>query len=261
MGRIRSTAACVVIAFFAASVIVPSASASPPEFGRCLKKAKVEGAGFSDAGCTKAVPTSGTYEWTTTVVKRGFTTKAKEATTVLFELASANRVKCLGASSTGEIAGPKELAGVVFTFTGCESGSLPCQNEGEPEGTIVTNPLSGVLGIEKVGIVEGKEVAAKDKLAVEIGAPNLIASFACAGLSWELKGSVLLPIPANKMLQISTVKFTQSKAEQKPDRFAGGVEDEHVLEMNVSHGPFEETGLSLALVQSADEKVEASSVS
>ncbi len=63
MTRLRMIGLCLVAAMAVSAVAVATASAEAPEFGRCVKKAKAEGSGYSDAGCTTAVSSGAKYEW------------------------------------------------------------------------------------------------------------------------------------------------------------------------------------------------------
>jgi hypothetical protein len=224
--------------------------ASTPEFGRCLKKAQVAGSGYSDAGCTKAVSSGAQYEWTTTIVKRHFTTKLQSSTLATLETVGGEKITCKGESGSGEIATTTEIAAVVATFTECSTSAMPCESAGQPDGTIITNSLSGILGIESIGLT-----ASADKLAEELHGPSggALASFSCAGVPFEVTGSVLHPTASNKMLLTATEKFTATKGEQKTEKFAGGTSDEHVLEIAGAG----EAGLTLTMIVSFEEKIEA----
>ena len=63
MRRLSTIGLCLVAALAIGTVAAASASAEAPEYGRCIKKSKIEGAGFSSASCTKAVATKAKYEW------------------------------------------------------------------------------------------------------------------------------------------------------------------------------------------------------
>ena len=75
--RIIGLALVAMMAIGAAAAV--SASASAPEFGRCVKAPKHStGPGFSDRSCTEAVSENGKYEWIAGPgPKPGFTTSAK----------------------------------------------------------------------------------------------------------------------------------------------------------------------------------------
>jgi hypothetical protein len=241
------------------AVIAGSASATPsPEFGRCVAQA---GGKYANSGCTKVEAGKEKFEWHSGVVKNHFTGKLKEGIPTL-ETVGKTKITCKTEENPGEINTPKSVAGVVAKFTGCETSGLPCKSAGAAEGEIVTSSLEGVLGVEKIAIVEGKEVPAKNKLAVELHAPagQNIAEFSCAGLPVVVRGSVLHPVVAGKMLLSSTEKFVAKAGEQKPDKFAGEPVDAHILESNTNGGPFEEAGQTITVLSTAEEKLEANPV-
>ncbi len=121
MKRIRIVGLCLVAAFALSAIAVSTASATAPEFGRCLKKAKAEGSGFSDSKCNKAIGTGAKYEWTTTIVKKGLSSVIKSGTTATLETVSKTKITCKGETATGEVDAPKD-AKLTADFTGCESG-------------------------------------------------------------------------------------------------------------------------------------------
>jgi hypothetical protein len=80
MTRLKTLAICLVAVFAIGVAAAATASAAAPEFGRCVKKAKAEGSGYSNAGCTTKAETGAKFEWqagsTTT-----FTSEAREVET------------------------------------------------------------------------------------------------------------------------------------------------------------------------------------
>jgi hypothetical protein len=255
MKRIWAAGLCAL-----AISLVAAASASAivsPEFGRCIAKA---GGKFENSSCTKEKAGATKFEWLPGVVKNKFHSKLKEGIPTL-ETVGGTKITCKTEESPGEINTPKSFAGVIATFTGCSTSELPCTTGAEASGTIVTAALEGVLGVEKVAIVEGKEVAAKNKLAAELHAPpgHNVAEFVCAGLPVVVTGSVLHPLATDKMLLSSTEKFTASKGEQKPDKFAGEGVDARILESKAGAGGAEEAGQTITALSTAEEKIEANS--
>jgi hypothetical protein len=231
-------------------VIAGSASATAPEFGRCVAQV---GGKYSNSGCTLVKAGAEKFEWHPGVVKNHFTGKLKEGIPTL-ETVGKTKITCKTEENPGEINTPKSVAGVVAKFTGCETSGLPCKSLGAAEGEIVTSSLEGVLGVEKIG-----EVPAKNKLAVELHAPagQNVAEFNCAGLPVIVRGSVLHNVVAGKMLLSNTEKFVAKAGEQKPDKFAGEGVDAHILESNTNGGPFEEAGQTITVLATAEEKLEA----
>jgi hypothetical protein len=253
MQRIRNAGVCLAAAFVLSGIATATASASAPEFGRCVAQA---GGKFAEGGCkTKASAGKEKFEWISGVVHNKMKGKLKEGVPTL-ETVGGTKITCKGLTYSGVISNPKEVASMVFKFTGCSTSELPCQS-GATSGEVVSASLGGQLGIEKVG-----ETAAKDKVALELHGPgggNLF-EFECAGLKVIVHGSVLFNVLANKMVLTSTLKMTASKGEQKPDKFAGGPTDQHTLESSTAGGPFEEAGLTMTDLTEFEEKIEVSSV-
>jgi FG-GAP repeat len=229
---------------------------APLEYGRCVKVAK--GAGkYGISNCT-ALLAGGSFEWTTEIVKRKFTTKIKELTKVTLQTVKGSKVTCTGEMSTGEYTGLKTVGGVVLTLTGCELASpkAKCASSGGAAGEIVTKQLEGVLGIETLG-----ETTAKNKIGLDlfpVGRTGPLMEFSCASTTVSVQGSVIVPVTANKMLLTVTVKAAATKGKQKPENFVGGPKD--TLEESVNGGSFEQTGLTLTTTQTNEEKVEVNSV-
>jgi hypothetical protein len=80
MGRTRLIGLCLVAMLVLVAINVAGASAEvvSPEIGRCVKKATVAGAGYSDGACTHAVASNAHYEWVPGAGPQpGFTLKQK----------------------------------------------------------------------------------------------------------------------------------------------------------------------------------------
>jgi len=262
MKRIRLIGLCLVAVFAFTAIGVSSASAEAPEFGRCLKKAVAGGEGYNDSGCKKTKVTTGAkFEWTTAIVKNKFSSKIKELTTATLETVGGTKITCTGESGPGEYKNSKEVGKVEPLFTGCSTSGIPCNSVGQGEGIIKTSPLGGVLGVEKLGLKEGKLEPALNKLAVELHSEaGNVAEFSCGGLPVVVKGSVLHAVKTGVMVLTATEKFTASKGEQKPDKFVGEGVDAHILESNTNGGPFEEAGQTITAILTNEEKVEANPV-
>jgi hypothetical protein len=234
-------------------------TASPPEYGRCLKLAKGVKGKYSTAACTiPATPEKFAFEW-----ERGpgpktkFTTKIKSETVATFETVGKKLVVCKGETSSGEFTGLKTVGSVVFTFTGCEMAGVQCTSSGAAEGELVTKTLEGVIGIEKKSL----EGPIKDKTAMDlfpIGGPGTLLEYTCGETAVTVRGSMLNPVAANKMLLTSTVKWNASGGKQKPEKFEGQPKD--VLETAFGEGPFEQSALKLTTIQTNEEKIELNTV-
>jgi hypothetical protein len=245
----------IAVALTVTAIAASSAFAAAPEFGRCLAQ---KGGKYATAACTTTKAGAEKFEWVPGPgPKPKFHSVIKEKTTATLETVKGTKITCSHEEGPGEFKNAKEVANVVATFNGCKTSGLPCNSTGAAKEEIVTKPLGGVLGVEKFG-----ETAVKNKLAVELhseSGPNL-AEFECSGLGVEVRGSVLHPVSANKMLIKSTEKFAATKGEQKPSEFAGEPDDSHILESNTSGGPFEEAGQTITAINTGEEKYEANTV-
>jgi hypothetical protein len=262
MKRIRVLGLCLVAAFAISAVIVASASAvAVPEFGRCKAQA---GGKFSNSGCTLLAKevSKQKFEWFGGPgPKNKFTGKQKAETLATLETVGGTKITCTTESNeNAEFDSAKTVAKIVAFFKGCETSKIPCNSAGEPSGDITTHALAGKLGVEKLGLKEGKVVESKNKLEVQLfaeaGPTAPLANFTCSTITVEVKGCVAHPVSSGKMLLMSTEKFTASKGEQKPDKFLGGPADECALESNGGAG-FEEAGQTITAIVTGEEKLEA----
>jgi hypothetical protein len=267
MRRIKIVGLCLVAAFALAAMTAGSASATAPEFGRCLKVTPKSLSNYNSAKCVQLASegagteaeklSKGNYQWFPGVVKTKFTTAMKAATIATLETVGGTKITCTNETSTGEYLNTKEIGKMVAHFTGCEVSKLKCESAGKPgEGVINTSPLGGPIGFETIVVP-----ASKDHLANELHSEaGNVAEFVCGGLPVVVKGSVLHKITANAMKLTATEKFTASKGHQKPEHFAGGSAKEHILESNTNGGPFEQAGQTITSILTNEEKVEANSV-
>jgi hypothetical protein len=255
MKRMKLVGLSAIVGAALAAFVAAPAFATAPEFGRCLAKT---GGKFSDAGCTKPVGSGGKFEWNPGPgPKPNFHSKIKELTSATLETVGGTKITCKQEESPGVFKNAKEVGGVVAKFNECKVSTIPCNSAGAAAEEIVTSPLGGVLGVEKVST----EGPVKNKLAVELHSEaGNIAEFNCGGLPVVVKGSVLHPVSSNKMLIKATEKFAATKGEQKPSMFAGEKDDSHILESNTNGGPFEEAGQTITAIATYEEKIEASTV-
>jgi hypothetical protein len=244
----------VLVAIWSAAA--PAAFAQAPEFGRCVKQA---GGHWANSSCTKLEAGKEKFEWVSGVAKRGFQSTTALATLVVFRSVGAAQVTCRSASETGEISSPTSVAGVVITFTGCDAFAPNDCTNGQELGTVVTAPLEGVLGIQKVGT--NPPLNSQVALELHAQAGENVIEFKCSGNPFVVRGSILRDMPANKMASSYQERYAQHNGEQKPDGFVGEPEDAHTLELSIAGGPFEELGWSVSFLTSYEEKVEISTVS
>jgi hypothetical protein len=252
------------IGMFAAT----SASASAPEFGRCLKQATKSLSNFDNAKCVKLAGEDagteaeklkkGNYQWFSGVVNDKFTLNIKPETIMGLETVGGFTLTCKGETGNGEYTSAKTVGGLVLQLSGCEFSGGKCNTPGKGVGDVTTAALEGVLGVAKVGTNSPRN----DTLALELHAPvgQNFADISCGGLTVVVRGSMLHMVTANAMKLTTTEKFVQTKGIQKPDHFAGGTPKEHVLETSKSGFPFEQSGLALTTILTNEEKVEASTI-
>lgn len=120
----------------------------------------------------------------------------------------------------------------------------------------MSNPLEGVLGVTTLYPNSSKNKIGLDLYSV--GKTGPILEFSCEFNTVSVRGSVIVPVKANKMSQTQTLKFKASKGKQKPERFVEEPKD--ILEASFNGEPFEQTGLTLTATQTNEEKVEVNSV-
>ncbi len=279
MRRMRLVSMCVAAALMLSAVAAASASAfkeEAPEVGRCLKHA---GGRYKDSGCKTAakVSTEQKFEWypgfgpnakgEEQIVppdKRQYKAVSKELTAIKLETVRSEGVTCTKQTSEGEFTGPRTNRNFNIVFTGCESAGMTCHStnpKATNEGEILVKELDGVIGVEKLGAT-----AATNKLA-NLFVPTegeIFTEFECSGLKLIVKGEVMVPITANKMLSSMTVKFTASKGVQKPLKFAtdpAGTKRTLFSKSNLLQ-EFVQAGQTLTTIQSgtSGEKLEASTV-
>jgi hypothetical protein len=266
MKHLRVIAICVLGAGAVSSFTAASASATAPEFGRCLKQATKSVSNYDSSKCVKLASEDpgteaeklkkGSFQWFPGVIKNKFTTKMKELTVATLETVGGTKITCKAETSTGEFVNTKEVGHMPVKFNGCQTSELPCNSAGAGVEEIVTHPLGGPIGFETIVVP-----ASKDHLANELHSESgNIAEFSCAGLPVIVKGSVLHKITANAMKLTAIEKFTASKGKQKPEHFAGGTAKEHILESNTNGGPFEQAGQTITGILTGEEKIEANSV-
>jgi hypothetical protein len=255
MKRMKMFGLCAVAVFAVMGLAASSSFASAPEFGRCVAKA---GGKFKTSACTTVKAGEEKFEWIPGPgPKNKFHSKIKELTSATLETVGGTKITCKQEESPGEFKNAKEVGGVVAKFNECKVSTIPCNSTGAAAEEIVTSSLGGVLGVEKVST----EGPVKNKLALELHSEaGNVAEFSCGGLPVVVKGSVLHPVSANKMLTKATEKFSATKGEQKPSFFAGEKEDSHILESNTNGGPFEEAGQTITAIATYEEKIEASTV-
>ena len=230
----------------------------PPEFGTCVKTA---GGAYTDAGCT-STGAGKNYAWYAAfgsahpIEKTGFSATIKEGTVALLETVGKAQIVCEGEASTGEYTGNKTVGNVVSTFTKCSAFGFSCKTPGSAEGTIVSGPLEGVLGVEETGAEPSQNKIGEDLYPV--GHTGPIAEFICGSLPGSISGSIISPVTANAMKLTTQIKTKQAKGKQKPEAFVGETPD--LLMGTLGEGSPEQGGETLVTNYANEVKVEINSV-
>jgi hypothetical protein len=232
---------------------------SPPEFGTCVKLPTGQTGKFATAACTTAAtPEKHAYEWLPGPgAKAKFTTKIKELTTATLETTTKQKVICTGQSGAGEYTGPKTVAGVTFTFTGCALSGAKCSSPEAGEGELVSSTLEGSLGVIK----KSTEGPLKDKIGLDlagVGEAAPVLHFTCGATTINVSGSVIVAVLINRMVSKATLSFTQGVGKQKPESFEGLPKD--VLEATFGEAAPVQMGLKLVTVQTDEQALEVNSV-
>ena len=263
MRRLRITGLCL-IAMLALGVTAAagSASAEPPEFGRCIKQVavnKVYSGKYKDSKCTEEASEAerakkGKYEWFPGAVKNKQTSVGGSA--ALETAVKHLGVGCEAEASKGEYVGTKEVKNILVTFTGCHSGPEVCQSPGRAKGELQTNALEGTI------VWENK---AKKKTDLELfpqGGVEKFIEFTCGShLTISVRGKILVPIKNDKMTLTETLKYKATKGIQKPDAYetlSGGKESAYLESLFLSEekNSWEQAGQTVTSKVTNEEKLE-----
>ncbi len=191
-----------------------TASDGPPEFGRCLRVPAGTGH-FADSRCRSGGGKLG-FEWSDNVAGTTFETRATGLK--LTAALKSHWIEC-EEHSTGEYTGPQTVV-TKMVLTGCRlAGTLAtCNSAGANEGEIVGAEVEGVLGLERAG-----------RPALDLSpttAGQLLMAFTCSSpapaTQVEVRGSMILPVKANKPEMSEQLKFKGKNGVQSPERLIGG---------------------------------------
>jgi|SRR5271154_257902 len=197
MKHLRLIGVALVAVLAMSAVVVASASAAEPEFGRCKKEAGK----FKDAKCDEETGTE--FNWVP--LKAGEKVKYDSSSGAgTLETHNLEKITCTSDTNEGELTGPKSGT-VVVTFLGCESSGFKCKSSGQAAGTIVTNTLETELGYINAAKHEvGLSLKPKGELFVE---------FECVGgiIKVKTRGSVIGRMtPILEMSETSLLVFTKT---------------------------------------------------
>jgi hypothetical protein len=232
--------------------LIGNAYASAPEYGRCLKVAKPYNGGFTNSGCTtKSETKTGKYEWYPGAVKAKQTSSGGPGT---LEEVGKYAVDCSSEASTGEYTGTKEGKNIVVKFKGCKVVPYVCTSPGHEKGELETVPLEGRAVWEN----EKEHKTALD-LYPSKGHETFI-EFTCgehAEVTVKVKGSVLVPIKADKMAATFSLKFKSKGGFQAPEEYEeNGKKVKDVLYSDFTEKGYEQAGQSETVTVTNEEKLE-----
>lgn len=256
----RAVGLVVVSACLVCCALAGSAWAAAPEYGRCLKAEKVgkEYKGkFSKSNCTVEAPPAerakkGKFEWYPGAVKVDQTSTGGKG---ILEEVGKYAVGCSSESSTGEYTNPKEGKNIVVKFKNCISGPFTCTSEGHEKGELETKPLAGRLVWEN-------EKTGKTAIDLFPEKGELFIEFNCEGkLSVAVKGSVLVPVKADKMGETFSLKFKAKHGFQTPEYYEeGGKKVKDVLLSDFAGKGYEQAGQTETVTVKNEEKLEVNTV-
>ncbi len=261
MKRIRIIGLCLVAVFAMSALATGTASAAAPEFGQCLKKGTVGGAGYSDSKCNKAVGTAAKYEWIPGWA--GHNNFTSTGTTATLKTTGGKTVTCSKESSTGTYleGGDNKHEETVVHFTTCKSSGFTCTTTGAKTGELITNNLIGSVDFEN---------SLKTKTALKLepgpGSEGFFIKFSCLGLKVEVIGNnpakpgckpkietcvggtehgILVPIKPNVMAEKEVLKYKENETgEQIPSKWEGNPKETY-LESDFEELGFERAGQTI----------------
>jgi hypothetical protein len=263
MARLKGVGPAIAASVAVIALTASSAWAEAPEYGRCVKVPKIEkkyNGKYIDKGCTKAATSKekeegkkNKYEWLPGGIKLGQTSAGGKGT---LQEVGKYAVGCESESSTGEYVGTKEAHHIVVTFKGCHVTPFICTSPGHAAGELVTKELEG----RAVWKNEAKHEAALDLYPTPEKAgekePKFIA-FSCGALTVEVRGSVLVPITANKMSTTFKLKYKQKNGYQEvKDYEEGGKLYEDILEANFEGKGWAKSGQTITATVKNEESLE-----
>jgi len=249
---LRTLGLCLLATLAIGAIAAASASAGPPELGRCVKVAKGAVGKYKDPGCEKGEVPKGIYEWIPGVIKPKFTSSEGKST---FETVGKFKLTCTSDTDSGEYLPPKGDTETIV-FKGCkltgmigkEKISLPCSN-GAPE-EITTAKLNSVLGFIKAPTEVG--------VSLENPTGGPFAEFERGGVRVSITGSVIAKVtPISRMTITFKEMFVATKGLQKPEAFEKEPKD--TLSCNFL-GKSEQCGFTSADTVTNEELIEINEV-
>lgn len=233
MKRIGLAGSILVAALAISAMAAVSASAAPPEFGRCIKVAPKTGE-YMGAQCTSPGG-SRSYDWVagagekkklhTNLEEPVFTSTGKSKTTIT----------CAFGEAEAEYTGPKTVTVKSLILNNCKTPEEPlfksfCQNLAAFRGEISMNELAGELGYIKATTQVGLDLKPLSGSSLALfecgGAQENTEKGMGTGTFREFQGSVIGRIAkVNKMTLENSVKYQVKRGVQVPEQFEGGSKD------------------------------------
>lgn len=164
---------------------------------------------------------------------------------------SKTKIECVKGTATGEVTGPKTTENNVTLFKECQTGGIPCKNQGSNE--ILVKTLKGELGEVKAGIPG-------QRLFDQAGGKGaVLAEFECGGLPVKVKGSVIgqlsgaagNTVSEGKFASSNKLTFAEAGGVQKWSKFLGEAGSEQ-LESKAGAGEYEKGGQSVIVTLKAE---------
>ncbi len=234
-----------------------TASPALPEIGRCMHLGNATGK-YKTSACTTTShdENTGAYEWQPWPAAKDQFSLASNAPRL--ETVGKGFMECLNATVAGEYTG-SQTAAVTVTFRSCAAvlghghgGS--CQSEGANAGEVRTYGLEARLGVIK-NKVETKPTVGWD---LQPASGSDLATLQCGTTEVSLTGSVIARTTVlDKMAASSELKFSATKAKQKPESFEGLPSD--VLGFLTTSGD-EQAGLNMDAAGDNAEPVEIKAI-
>jgi hypothetical protein len=233
MKRIGLAGSFLVTALLISAVTAMSASAAPPEFGRCVKVAHGTGE-YHFASCITSEGALN-YDWVPGPGPEPKFTVIVENPVLNSTGASKTTIACEFAEGEGEYTGPKTETIKKLVLSNCETPEVVggtefarwCQNAGNFRGEITAQELSGELGYIKATTAVGmdlKALSGENMGMFECGGANELTEHGMGtGVFRELTGSVIGRVgKANMMTTAGLVMFVVNrKGAQVPQNFEG----------------------------------------
>jgi len=159
---------------------------------------------------------------------------------------SKTKIECSSGTANGEVTSSTLTKKNITKFTGCKTGSFPCENAGA--GEIVTKSLEGELGDVKVGTpgirLFDEGTGKGGELAAFSCASGSIAVKVKGSVNGQLSGAAGNTVSEGKFAASNKLTFAESAGKQKFNKFIGEAGSEQ-LESKAGDGGFEKSGQSV----------------